>query len=101
MILAENIFNFNNDIYAWIICREYRRDWLFQESQFDVVIEDLFNATIKLEEKEKVNIYSSRQAVKQAGSQAVRQAVKWFDLQAVNQSSRQTVKQLGRQVVNH
>ena len=25
------------------------------ESQFDVVIEDLFNASIKLEEKEKVN----------------------------------------------
>ncbi len=28
--------------------------YIFQESQFDVVIEDLFNATIKLEEKEKV-----------------------------------------------
>ena len=26
------------------------------ESQFDVVIEDLFNASIKLEEKEKVNL---------------------------------------------
>jgi hypothetical protein len=28
------------------------------ESQFDVVVEDLFNASIKLEEKEKVNVFA-------------------------------------------
>jgi hypothetical protein len=34
--------------------RNLQKKFLAQESQFDVVIEDLFNATIKLEEKEKV-----------------------------------------------
>jgi hypothetical protein len=31
------------------------------ESQFDVVVEDLFNASIKLEEKEKVNVFAMSQ----------------------------------------
>ena len=50
----EDLFNAANICIYSHICTNIQTHKTFQESAYDVTIEDLFNATVKLEEKEKV-----------------------------------------------